>query len=123
MKPVLKPKIFVIDDEEDVLTLIKDWCKKNGYEATTFSNEDGFLDSLLEMKPDIVLIDINLKFDDGRLISRDLKSLLPFPVKIILISADPATLLDYHSHYADGILNKPFTFSDFEKKLKQHLGK
>ena len=70
-----------------------------------------------------MLVDINLKDDDGRHISEDLKNILPFPLKIILISADPAALLNYHTHYADGILNKPFSFSDLEKKLKQHLKK
>ena len=117
------PKIFVIDDEADVLVSIKAWSKNKDYEVTTFENSDGFLDSLLEVKPDIIFIDINLKGDDGRYISQDLKNILPFTVKIILISADPLALLDYHDHYADGILNKPFTFADLEKKIKQHLGK
>lgn len=117
------PKIFVIDDEADVLVTIKAWGEKNGYEVTTFENSDGFLDGLLNAKPDIVLIDINLKGDDGRHISEDLKNILPFAVKIILISADPIALLDYNHHYADGILNKPFTFTDLQQKLKQHLQK
>lgn len=117
------PKIFVIDDETDLLVSIKSWCEKKGYETTTFENSEGFLDSVLDAKPDVILIDINLKSDDGRYISQDLKNILPFPIKIILISADPLALLDYHDHYADGILNKPFKFEDLEKKLKQHLGK
>ncbi len=116
-------KIFVIDDEKDVLVSIKAWGEKKDYEITTFENSDGFLDALLDVKPDAILIDINLKDDDGRFISGDLKNILPFSVKIILISADPLALLDYHAHYADGILNKPFTFSDLEMKLKQHLKK
>ena len=116
-------KLFVIDDEADVLVSIKAWGEKKNYEVRTFENSDGFLDSLLEVQPDIILVDINLKDDDGRHISEDLKNILPFPVKIILISADPVALLDYHAHFADGILNKPFSFSDLEKKLKQHLKK
>lgn len=115
------PKIFVIDDEADVLVTLKAWCEKKGYEVTTFENEDGFLDSLLEIKPDLVFVDIKLKDDDGRFISKDLKNILPFPIKIILISADATALLDYENHNADGILNKPFTFLDFEKKVTQHL--
>ena len=116
-------KIFIIDDERDVLTSIKAWGEKKDYDVTTFENSEGFLDKLLEGKPDLILVDINLKDDDGRFISEDLKNILPFRVKIILISADPAALLDYHNHYADGILNKPFTFAELEKKLKQHLKK
>lgn len=116
-------KIFIIDDEQDLLISVKAWGKEKGYEVTTFENSEGFLDKLLEVKPDIILVDINLKDDDGRFISEDLKSILPFRVKIILISADAAALLDYHNHYADGILNKPFTFVALEEKLKQHLKK
>lgn len=119
----MSKKIFVIDDETDVLISIKAWGEKNGYQVTTFENSHSFLDSLLEVKPEIVLVDINLKDDDGRNVCHDLKNILPFPVKIILISADAAALLDYHSHYADGILNKPFTFTELEQKLKQQLRK
>ncbi len=116
-------KLFIIDDETDLLTSVKAWGEKEGYAVTTFENSEYFLDSLLEIKPDLVLVDINLKDDDGRHISEDLKNILPFRIKIILISADPAALLDYHSHYADGILNKPFSFTDLGNKLKQHLKK
>ena len=115
-------KVFVIDDETDLLVSIKEWSKAKNYEVTTFENSDGFLDSLLEVQPDVVLIDINLKDDDGRFISQDLKNILPFAVKIILISADPLALLQY-DHYADGILNKPFTFTELEQQLKQQLRK
>ena len=119
----MSKKIFVIDDEKDTLISIKAWCEKKGYQVTTFEDSDGMLDSLLEIKPDLVLVDINLKDDDGRHISHDLKHILPFPIKVILISADAAALLDYHSHYADGILNKPFAFTELSRKLKQHLKK
>jgi len=119
----MSKKIFVIDDEADVLLSIKAWGNEKDYEVTTFEDSENFLDRLLEVKPDVVLVDINLKDDDGRNICHDLKNILPFPVKIILVSADAAALLDYHSHYADGILNKPFTFTELEKKLKQQLSK
>ncbi len=49
-------KIFVIDDEADLLVSIKEWSKTKDYEVTTFENSDGFLDSLLEVKPDVVLV-------------------------------------------------------------------
>lgn len=116
-------KVFIIDDEADLIIMLKAWCEKKGFEVTTFESADGFLDSLLEAKPELIFIDINLKNDDGRLISQHLKKVLPFTVKIILISGEPMALLDYQEYYADGILNKPFTFLDLEKKLYQHLSK
>jgi DNA-binding response OmpR family regulator len=115
------PKIFVIDDEKDFLITVTAWAEKKGYDITAFENADGFLESILLIKPEVILIDVNLKSDDGRLITEDLKKTLPFPVKIILISGDPRTLIEYQHHYADGILNKPFEFAELEMKLRQQL--
>ena len=114
-------KVFAIDDEEDLLVAIKAWGESRAYEVTTFANSEGFLDALIEHEPQVVLVDIKLKDDDGRLVSDDLKNILPFPVVIVLMSADPAALLDYQHHQADGILNKPFTFTELESKLAQYL--
>lgn len=116
-------KIFIIDDETDLIIMLKAWCEKKGFEVTTFENSNGFFERILEAKPTLIFIDINLKNDDGRLIAQHLKSSLPFAVKIILISGEPLPLLEYHDYFADGILNKPFTFLELEKKLNQHLAK
>lgn len=115
------PKIFIIDDEKDFLLTVTAWAQKKGYDITAFENADGFLESILENKPELILMDVNLQSGDGRLISEDIKKTLPFPVKIILISGDPHTLIEYQHYYADGILNKPFEFAELENKLKQHL--
>lgn len=115
-------KVFVVDDEKDVLISIKSWSLKKNYNVTTFeSSTEGLLDSLIKIKPQVVLLDINLKNDDGRYVSEDLKNILPFPVKIILISADTQALSEYNTYHADDILNKPFTFKELEEKIIKHL--
>ena len=115
------PKIFIIDDEKDFLFTVTSWAEKKGYDITAFEDPDGFVESVLQSKPELILMDVKLKTGDGRLISENLKKTLPFPVKIILISGDPRTLIEYQEHYADGILNKPFAFAELENKLKRHL--
>ena len=116
-------KIFIIDDEKDFLITVTAWAEKKGYDVTTFENSDGLLDSILKIKPALVLMDVNLKSDDGRLVTEYIKKTLPFTVKVILISGDPRALIEYQHYYADGILNKPFGFAELESKLKQHLRK
>jgi DNA-binding response OmpR family regulator len=119
--PEKMPKIFVIDDEKDFLITVTAWAEKKGYDITAFESADGCLENILAVRPEIILLDVNLKSNDGRMISEDLKKTLPFSVKIILISGDPRTLIEYQHHYADGILNKPFEFAELENKLKQQL--
>jgi DNA-binding response OmpR family regulator len=116
------PKIFIVDDDKDILVMVNSWSRNKDYDIITFSNADNLLMDVLQFKPDIVVLDIKLKGQDGRLICRALKASVPFPLKIILFSGDPIALLTYHEHYADGILNKPFEFEDLENKFKQHLG-
>ncbi len=114
-------KFFIVDDEDDVLLMVKTWFTKKGYEVTTFNNANNLLEKAIALHPDLILIDINLKGKDGRIVCQRLKSSLPFSVKIILLSGDPMALLPYQDHYADGVLNKPFEYEDMEKKIQQHL--
>jgi CheY-like chemotaxis protein len=112
-------KLFVVDDETDVLTSIKSWGEKKGLAVSTYENSEDFLNNLLEEEPEAILIDINLKGDDGRYVSEDLKNILPYPIKVVLISADEQALAGYKTHHADAILHKPFSFTALEKILHQ----
>lgn len=115
------PKIFIVDDDKDILAMVKAWSNGKDYDIITFSNADNLLADVLELQPDIIVLDIKLKGKDGRVVCQHLKKNVPFPIKIILFSGDPIALLTYHENYADGILNKPFEFEDLENKFKQHL--
>ena len=116
-------KIFILDDEADFLISLKSWGVSKNYAIDTFENGDGFLESVLNIKPAVILIDINLRNEDGRLIAKKLKQTLPFAVQIVLISADPAALIAYQHFYADGMMNKPFSFAELDAKLQRHLNR
>jgi DNA-binding response OmpR family regulator len=120
-------KIMVIEDEqvirEELLTLLK----RNGYDAVAPEN---FLDvsgAVLDVMPDMVLLDINLPGVDGESVLRDIRKKSQLPV-IMVTSRD--TEMDEvlcMSFGADDFVAKPYNPSilllHIEAVLKRYDGR
>ncbi len=115
------PAIFIVDDDYDILLSLEAWFSRKNYTVTTFDNARYLIKNILQDKPDLVLLDVNLKGEDGRYICRDIKEQVPYPVKVLLFSANPLALLTYEDSYADGIINKPFELEALEEKCRKLL--
>jgi len=58
-------KILIVDDQPDILTLLKDKFKFEGYEVLTATDGQEALKKAQEEGPDIVLLDLMLPKIDG----------------------------------------------------------
>lgn len=68
-------KILVVDDEEDILELLRYNLKKEGFKVCQAVNGKEALDVAREEKPDLILLDIMLPQMDGVETCRRLRSL------------------------------------------------
>ena len=78
-------KIFVIEDDEKILNLIKDRLERYNYIVTTVEDYSNIKGEFIRENPHIVLLDINLPNYDGFFWCRELRSISKVP--IIFISA------------------------------------
>jgi DNA-binding response OmpR family regulator len=117
-------KIMVVDDEVDLLALIKRYFKRAGYDvAVTTSCEEG-LAILNSFKPDLIYLDINVGTEDGRVMCKQIKSAAEHKhIPIILISANDDALRTYEVCQADGILRKPLQPAQLLEQAAFHLGR
>ena len=108
MLPRMK-KIMVVDDEKDLLALVKGYLKKAGYDvAVTTSCKEG-ADILASFKPNLIFLDINVGSEDGRQMCKQIKSMAEHKhIPIVLISANDDSLQTYKEYDADAFLKKPF---------------
>ncbi len=53
-------KILVVDDEEEVRTLLEQFVSKQGHHARTAADGAGALMAITENQPDVILLDINM---------------------------------------------------------------
>lgn len=68
-----KKKILVVDDEEDVVYLLREALEDEGYQ--TFGAQDGqaALEIVKKEKPDLILLDIMMPKMDGYTLNQQLK--------------------------------------------------
>lgn len=61
----MSTKILIVDDEADIVELLKYNLEKEGYNCSTASNGKDALDKIEKVKPDLVLLDIMMPEMDG----------------------------------------------------------
>jgi len=119
-----KSKVLIIEDSPDLADFMSHLLSLKNFEVHTTLSREGIMTLLDEFMPDIVLLDVNLKGEDGRQLCRDIKLVHRFKhIPHILMSANPAFLTDYTACYADDVLHKPFEIVTLINTINRHTGR
>ena len=113
--------LYIIDDEEDMLHTLEFYFRQTGYEVKTFTKSKDMLEALEEQKPSLILMDVNLRRNDGRTICKLIKRKYDIEVPIILFSGNATVETDYKECNADGFVSKPFSLEEISKVIASHL--
>lgn len=119
------PRIYVIDDDKDLLTVVKSLLLKKGFDVSTFIDWRIAREAIKFLEPQLILLDVFLPGIDGLDICRRLKaSPATRHIPIVLFSAFPKIAeTAIHDYGADDFIAKPFEVSDLIKKLHSVLSK
>ena len=115
-------KILIVDDDKDLITLLKSGLSRNGYQVrATISCKEG-LEIFYQFLPDLVILDINVGNEDGREMCRQIKASAEFQlIPVIMISANDISLELYKNYGANDILKKPFLLAQIQKLISKYL--
>ena len=104
------PVILAVDDEEDILDVIKEGLGSKGFHVATASDGEEALRLALKIKPDLVLMDVHLKDQNGLSIGQEIKSRLVTYTPVIIVTGqdDLREKLSGAEFAADDLLSKPF---------------
>jgi CheY-like chemotaxis protein len=115
------PRMLIADDDPSIVRLLADHCARMGYDVETASNGIQALLKASRIKPQIIIIDVNMPEVDG--LSACARLLAPDrpPVDVIVITGgrDPETLErceGFGVHYAH---KGPNFWSDLESALAE----
>ena len=112
-------RVLVIEDDEDILDVLKNIFLEEGFEVdTAVDGLDGF-EKFKANKPDIIFADIVMPKLDGIQLAIKIKELSP-STPIILVSGRFTDLLDRHYDgelKCDQVLYKPFTRTDILQSI------
>jgi CheY-like chemotaxis protein len=118
-------RILIAEDEPGMAHAIRRVLTRAGFETAIGS--DGFLaGSLLHtFRPALMTLDLRMPGIDGHGVLRFLRDTPPpFPLKVLVISAEPAGCLEAaRALGADGVLSKPFDNEALLEAVHALLGK
>lgn len=121
-----KNKILVVDDEEDILSLVKMRLEANGYEVITAQDGQEGLNIAKSAKPDLIVLDLMLPKMDGYKVCRILKFDSRYKdIPIILFTARSREE-DKKTGFvtgADAYITKPFEPQVLLENIKKLLSK
>ena len=114
--------VLVIEDELELGQNIQDLLVYLGYEVPgIIDNGKDALTFLKDHKPDLILMDIQIKGDiDGISLCHKIKSIYDIPVVYLTAFSDTPFLDRIASYQYEGYLLKPFTLDELKSAI--HLG-
>jgi two-component system alkaline phosphatase synthesis response regulator PhoP len=107
-----KQKILVVDDEEDILELLRFNLTKEGFTVVCAASGEEALKSAVSNRPDLVLLDLLLPGMDGLEVARRLKhdaSTKDIPVIMVTAKGEEADIVTGLEVGAEDYITKPFS--------------
>ena len=103
-------KILIIEDEEAIADLEKDYLELSGFEVEIENRGDVGLKKALEGNYDLFILDLMLPEVDGFEICREIRNVKNNPVIMVSAKKDDIDKIRGLGLGADDYMTKPFTF-------------
>ena len=114
-------RILLVDDDPNLLVLLADQLRADGYEVQTARDGDEALRRLQVAWPDLLVIDMMMPRKDGLTLAREIKARADLPI-IVLSAIDAgdskADLLD---EVAEDYVTKPFHYPELRARINRVL--
>jgi two-component system, OmpR family, alkaline phosphatase synthesis response regulator PhoP len=121
---VAKKNIFVVEDEEDILDLMRHHLTKEGYGVATATNGLEAVKAILRKPPDLVLLDLMLPGLDGLEVCRQLKKdpkTLEVPILMVTAKDEESDVVTGLELGADDYIVKPFRMKELIARVRTAL--
>lgn len=117
-------KIFVVDDQEEILSLLKDFLTGHGFNVTTSKEPKTVVNRIKSLQPDLILLDLLMPalggFDICEILNSDPQTRgIP-----IIVMSGLNDLVDIKKAYKLGIvgyLAKPFALEELLREVNKCL--
>jgi CheY-like chemotaxis protein len=120
----MKGKILIIEDNEQNMYLIKYILEDDGYEVRCASDGKEGIELAAVIRPDLILLDIQLPTMDGYAVARNLRlnpDLADVPIIAVTSYAMPGDREKTMEAGCSGYIEKPIDPATFEEQVGKYL--
>ena len=120
----MSANIYIVEDEEPIITLIKYNLEKEGYKVSYSDNGNDGIKGIKNSLPDLVLLDWMLPDFSGVEICKNLKKDIKFkniPIIMLTAKGEEEDKIKGLNSGADDYITKPFSFPELLARVKALL--
>lgn len=118
-----KKTVLIVDDEQSIIDILVYNLRKEGY--NTIEANDGItaVETAIQEKPDLILLDVMLPKMDGLTACKKIKSALDVPILILSAKDEELDKIVGLELGADDYITKPFSVRELMARVKANLRK
>ena len=115
------PLILIVDDDANLLVILADQLRADGYDVQTARDGDEALRRLARAWPDLLVIDMLMPKMDGLTLAREVKARADLPI-IVLSAIDTAdSKADLLEEVAEDYVTKPYHYPELRARIQRVL--
>lgn len=113
-------KILIVDDEEDIVDMLKDYFELNDYYAfTAYDGEEAI--EKLKLNPDIIILDINMPKLNGLDLCKKIREYVSVPILFLTARVSEEDRVKGFMVGGDDYIIKPFSIEELGARVYAHL--
>jgi len=113
----MSQRILVIDDDPELLTLLRLGLERRGFAVITADNGKEGIRRAYETRPDVIILDIMMPEMDGWLTCQRLRHMCDTPIIMLTARTGQADVIKGLSLGADDYLTKPCSFDELGARI------
>ncbi len=115
--------ILIIEDEESIADLEKDYLELSGFTVQTCGNGTDGLHMALTQDFDLVILDLMLPGMDGFEVCKKIREIKNVPILMVSAKKDDIDKIHGLGLGADDYMTKPFSPSELVARVKAHMAR
>lgn len=112
--------ILIVDDEEDIVSMLQDYFLYNGYHVMTATSGREAI-SKAAKEPDLILLDINMPDIDGLQVCSRIREFVVCPILFLTARVEDSDKVRGFASGGDDYVIKPFSLSELGARVAAHL--
>ena len=115
--------ILIVDDDNRIRDLLKDYLSQNGYIVSTAENADQAKERLKYLKFDIIILDVMMPGQNGYELTKEIKKQIKIPIVLLTAKGEVENRIRGLELGADDYISKPFEPKELLLRIRNIINK
>ena len=118
-----KTHILIVDDDNRIRNLLKEYLKENNYIVSTSENAENAKIKLTHFKFDLIVLDVMMPGQNGYDLTKEIKKNIEIPIILLTAKGEVENRIKGLELGADDYISKPFEPKELLLRIKNIINK